>query len=454
MDLFVIGIDDKFIIYRPLLRLAFVGNQAMADLAQQLASAESHGEDLAARPGPPPGVSTPLWDFLERVGFLKPDPPPPPLQQPQDYRPTTAALLLTSRCNLRCIYCYANAGQESVEDLPLELARAAIDEVHANAVALGRSRFKLTFHGGGEPTRLWKTLQGALEYARNKDLPCHVSLVSNGIWTDSQRDWIIPNLNELTVSVDGGPETQDRQRPLASGHSSFPAVRESLRKLDEQGFRYGIRMTALAPWRGRLAQDVAFLFRETGCRQIQVEPAFNSERGEYASPAAEEVRDFCAGFMEAFDVAQRAGRRLTYSGARPWLLTHRFCSAPYGGLVVTPAGGLVTCYEITSPRHPLAALCTIGQIEAGGVCVDRTRRDAVLSLLESRRAACRDCFCYWHCAGDCHAKTLYPGADTEPLTSSRCQVNRSLTAQMLLWYMARAEDGVYRGLAATKDTAG
>jgi len=36
MEVFVIAVEDKFIIYRPLRRLAFVGNEAMADLARQL----------------------------------------------------------------------------------------------------------------------------------------------------------------------------------------------------------------------------------------------------------------------------------------------------------------------------------------------------------------------------------------------------------------------------------
>jgi uncharacterized protein len=413
----------------------------MARLAADLASGRALPGDL------PPAVG----DYLERIGFLEPDPPPPPPREPA-YRPTNAVLLLTSRCNLRCVYCYANAGEEAPENLSPELARAAIDHVYGNAVDLGRPSFGLTLHGGGEPTRLWKTLEMAVEYARAKDLPCHVSLVSNGVWTDSQRGWIIPNLNELTVSVDGGPETQNRQRPLASGDGSFDAVIKSLNKLDEQGFRYSIRMTALAPWRDRLARDVEFLCRETGCRRFQVEPAFNPDRGGYQSPGADEAADFIGAFMQAFEVAERAGRRLVYSGARPWLLTHSFCSAPYGGLVVTPAGGLTTCYEITNERHPLASLCTIGRIEDGRVQVDAAARAAVLERLEARRAACRDCFCYWHCGGDCHAKTLYPGADAEPMASPRCQINREILAQMLLWYISGAEDGVYRGGRRRKNT--
>ncbi|MEJ2210461.1 MAG: radical SAM protein [Anaerolineae bacterium] len=426
LDLYVLPVGgsgapdgDKYIIYRPLLKLAFVGI-APGDL--------------------PPAAGR----YLGRIGFLEPDPPPPPPREPE-YRPTNAVLLLTNRCYLRCVYWYARGGEGRVESLSPELARTAIDHVHRNAVDLGRDHFRVTFHGGGEPTRLWRTLEMATDYARAKDLPCRVSMVSNGVWTDRQRDWIIPNLNALTVSFDGGRETQDRQRPLASGSSSFEAVMRSLDKLDEAGFRYSIRMTALAPWRDRLAHDVEFLCRETGCRYIQVEPAFNVERGGYDSPTPEEAEDFCAGFMQAFEIAQRAGRRLVYSGARPWLLTHSFCSAPYGGLVVNPAGGLVTCYEITNAGHPLAGLCTVGHIQEGQIQVDAAARQAVLGRMDARRDVCRQCFNYWHCGGDCHVKTLYPGADAQPLASTRCQINRHLLAQMLLWYMAEAEDGVYRG---------
>lgn len=46
MELYAIPIEDKFILYRPLLRLAFIGNRAMADLVQRLANDGSSGDDL------------------------------------------------------------------------------------------------------------------------------------------------------------------------------------------------------------------------------------------------------------------------------------------------------------------------------------------------------------------------------------------------------------------------
>jgi uncharacterized protein len=434
MEVLSIPVEDKFILYRPRLQLAIVGNRAMADLVLHLASHESTFGDSA-----PEDVVA----FLRTIGFLQPDPPPLPAPD-RAFHPTMAVLLLTNRCNLRCTYCYAAGGEGAVQDLSFELARVAIDHVYQNAVELGQPHFELTFHGGGEPVQAWETLQAATAYARGKDLPCRTSIVTNGVWTTRQREWILHNVDSLSISFDGRQETQDCQRPSASGRGSFKACMRTIKALDKAGFSYGIRMTATAPWRERLPEDVRFICQETGCQGMQVEPAFNTRRGEHQGPTQEEGVAFVDAFMEAFEVAQRAGRRLTYSGARPWLVASTFCTAPYGALVVNAAGNLVACYEVTGETHPLAALSTIGRISDSQVVVDHRARNALLDYLEGNRTACRECFCYWHCAGDCYTRSFYARAGGRQGANPRCDMNRQITAQTLLWYIM-AGDGVWRG---------
>ena len=434
MEIFAIPIESKFILYRPLLRSAFVGNRAMADLVLNLAS----GED-------PPSASAPeeALTFLETLGFLEPGPSPPPPPD-RSYRPTTAVLLLTNRCNLRCTYCYASGGEGAAQSLSLELAQVAIDRAYQNAAELGQPHFELTFHGGGEPVQAWKTLRKATAYARSKDLPCRTSLVSNGVWTARQREWILNNLDSLSISFDGGQTTQDRQRPFPSGRGSFKAVMRTIEALDKAGFSYGIRMTATAPWRRRLPEDVRFICEETGCPGMQVEPAFNTRRGEHQGPIQEESEAFVDAFMEAFEIASQADRRLTYSGARPWLLTQAFCTAPYGALIVNAAGNLVACYEITGENHPLVEMSTVGRIVDSQVVIDHQAQSALLTYLEGKSATCRECFCYWHCAGDCYTRSFYAQASGRRGANPRCYMNREITARILLWYIMTG-DGVWQG---------
>jgi uncharacterized protein len=218
----------------------------------------------------------------------------------------------------------------------------------------------------------------------------------------------------------------------------------TLHALDEAKFPYGIRMTATAPWHDQLAEDVRFLCAETGCPAMQVEPAFNTRRGQHQGPTQEESEAFVAAFMEAFEIASRAGRQLTYSGARPWLLTHTFCTAPQGALIVNPAGRLVTCYEVAGGNHPLAEMSVVGQVTGSQVVVDDRALNALWSYLEEKRAGCRDCFCYWHCAGDCYSRAIAAATGDPAVKSPRCYMNREITARILLWYIM-SNDGVWQG---------
>ena len=442
MEVFAIPVEDKFILYRPLRRLAFVGNQAMADLTLDLLSDQGQPGWVDTSSGGSE-MTQEVVAFLEAIGFLDPDPSPPSPPNPL-YRPTTAVLLLTNRCNLRCTYCYADGGGKPIQDLSLEFAQVVIDRVCQNALELGAPHFEVTFHGGGEPVQAWEILQQATAYARSKDLACRVSMVSNGVWTARQRAWLLENLDSLSISFDGGPRTQDRQRPFASGGGSFKAVMRTIESLDEAKFSYGMRMTATAPWRDRLPEDVRFICESTGCQAMQVEPAFNTHRGQHRGPSQDESEAFVEAFMEAFEIARQAGRQLTYSGARPWLLTRTFCTAPHGALIVNAAGKLVACYEVADEDHPLAGMSKVGCVSGGQAVVDDQAQDALWSYLAAKRAACEGCFCFWHCAGDCYTRAHAAATGDPQIRSPRCYMNREITARILLWYIMNS-DGVWQG---------
>jgi uncharacterized protein len=401
----------------------------MADLAVALTQPES---------APVPGAAT---EFLTTIGFLQPD--PVVAQMPEiEFRPTTAVLLLTNQCQLRCTYCYASAGEFPKQELSVELGQAVIDYVCQTAMELGRTQFEVSFHGGGEPTFAWHVLQTCTEYARKKPLPARLTLTSNGLWSPQQCEWILNNLDGVSLSLDGDPETQNRQRPLVTGAESSPLVMRTVAELDRRQFPYGVRMTTTAPFTS-LPTAVRFICEETGCQSMQVEPAFNTVRGPHSQAAPEEAQAFVNTFLEAFDIAFRAKRQLHYSGARLGVVTAAFCLAPYGALIVNGNGELVTCYEVSGPNHPLAGLSTIGRVENGQVKIDEAARNRLHTLMAERRAACRDCFCYWSCAGDCYTRTFSSEPGTHLRRGPRCAINQTITRELLLGGIAGGE-GVWR----------
>jgi uncharacterized protein len=435
------GDSDKTLIYRPLLGLAFVGNPAMARLCQS----------LAAQTTSPDSLTPEVRGFLQASGFFQPDPPLPPAP-PDEFHPTMAVLLMTNRCQLRCTYCYACAGELPPQDLPLEMGKKAIDMVCANAQAQGLAAFEVTFHGGGEPTRAWRTLQACTTHARSKPLPAKISITTNGIWSKSQQEWILTNLDGLSLSMDGRPQTQGRQRPYASGRSSFGVVWRNLVELDRRAFEYAIRLTATQPWED-LPQDIAFLCKETGCRRFQVEPSFHIQRGVHGDPLSGDGQAFVEAFLAAVEIAERAGRELMYAGARLGFASSTFCTAPYGALIVNGAGQIVSCYELTGSDHPMEAISIIGSMRAGTLELDIPARQRLHTLLAQRRIACRDCFCYWSCAGDCYTRALPSPEEHPAYRGERCSINRGVTEGLLLKRIAE-NSGIWRSGSQKSNPAG
>ena len=439
MEFFQIPLQDhqdsepKFILFRPLLGIAFIGNQQMAEFARECLAenhlgGNKHGKDE---------IST----FLETIGFLELDPPPPNTPNNGLFSPTHAVLLLTNRCQMRCIYCYASGGELPFEELSLATAKKAIDIVYDNALAQDQPTFSLSFHGGGEPIMAWDLIKACTAYAREKDLPVRTSLTSNGVWTDEQCKWIIKNIHGISLSMDGHPAVQNHNRPLANGAPSSPILEKTIHQLALNQKDYGIRMTAIPPW-SDLPKSVDYLLKNTHCKGIQVEPAFNTKRGEHKLPNKKEAQQFIDAFMQAYTIASQYGRNFRYSAARVTNPVRTFCTAPYNTLIVNPQDEVVACYEMTHPDHELAHLMRYGTIDSTGLKIDIEKRQALIDLLDHNHEKCRGCFCYWSCAGDCFARTIKKTVTYTYIKDyARCEINQILTKELLLRKIAEG-DGV------------
>ena len=423
---------DRYLIYRPLVRLAFIGNRAMADICERIAQGEVDKED--------PNY-TKVLDFLRSVHFMQEDPPLPPSKTQGEFRPILAVLLMTNRCQLRCIYCYADAGEVPEQDLDAETGRAAIDIVYENARQTGADTFEVSFHGGGEPTLTWEAIKDCTAYAREKPLPARITLTSNGIWSPAQCRWIMANLDGVSLSMDGRQDTQDQQRPFISGIGSFDIVWRNIQAMDAQGFDYALRLTATEPFEN-FPKEIVYLCQETACKHFHVEPTFHIQRGMHGDPLSGDGEAFVDAFLEGVNVAEAAGRTLMYSGGRLGLVTDTFCTAPYQALIVNPLGQLVTCYELAGRDHPMNEISVVGSLTPSEMTLDKVHRQRLHGLIAARRDACQDCLCYWSCAGDCYVRAL-PGPEADVrVRGERCEINRQITLGLLLRQIARG-NGVW-----------
>lgn len=425
-QLFTIPLDrNRHIVYAPLRRTAFVANSILVNFLVGLAEGTE-----------PPETDTALVDFLRSVEVLDAGPEETPHSLLSGLpQPTSVTLFLTTSCNLRCTYCYASAGDTRPTHMPLEIATRGIDFVAHNAKEKGERSFSIGYHGGGEPTLNWKVMTHSLDYAaalaEKLELEVSAATATNGVLTDTQIGWIADRLSNATVSFDGLPSTQDLCRPTVTGEPSSRRVAHTLRKFDEAGFEYFIRMTVTKDQISSMADSVRFICEHFRPRSIQIEPAYPLGRWKEAPSA--ETEEFIAKFRESKEIGRQFGFEIFFSASRLDTLTNHFCGVSQDSFTLSTDGNVSSCYEVFSSDSPLSDTFFYGKQTdtSSGYDFDMRVLESLRSKTVNNNPFCESCFAKWHCAGDCLHRSLNTGGALMHGTD-RCHITRELLKDLIL----------------------
>ena len=358
---------------------------------------------------------------------------------PEDFvfSPNEVTLFLTTRCNLCCTYCYANGGNTR-KDISLEACCAAIDLISRNALSAGLDRFIVGFHGGGEPFCVWPLMMSCVSYAKETakktGLSVEIYSATNGILSEKQCQYIAEHFNSLNISADGPPFIQNSQRPLKTGAPSSDKLLETIQYFERVHFPYNIR-TTVTQNSSQYLPDIVRYFSENcpSLDQIHVEPSWYCGRCYQTGEQTPQTDQFVQDFIKASELGDQLGLRLYYSGARLDSLSYKFCGAPGEGFSVTPYEAVTSCFEVIDPHDDRVELFHYGQYDkqTKKYIFIESKLARLRSLTVENIDFCGDCFCRWHCAGDCLAKSLTNFTDPEHSGSDRCNINRALTLDQI-----------------------
>ena len=437
-ELFVLQDAEGPILYAPLAGLIARANASAIQAALAYANDPSTYDTMNA------DQRFVVDEFKERgffVGHVQPS-------HDTDFRPTQVTLFPTNRCNLRCSYCYAFGGEgggsgEPLTTMRLEVAQRAIDLVARNAkerAAEGAPihNFLVSIHGNGEPFCAFDLIREIVFYGQDvsEDLgvPAVFNAATNGVLSEEQLDFVVANFGSINISFDGLPLFQDTNRPTAGGKGSFAAVDNTMKRLGEAGVNFGIRTTVTANMVDSMADIVSFVADNyPGLEQLHFEPVWECGRCKTSSNTMPAPEVFTQRYLEALAVGHERGVRLVYSGARQDMVVDTFCKVSSGSFTVTPTGDVTACYEVSYASDPRSARFFFGRFDAkaGDFVFDDRKLKELSSLNVHNIRYCDDCFCRWHCAGDCAAKVL-DGIDlADHHGSVRCKINRTLTLNQI-----------------------
>jgi len=204
------------------------------------------------------------------------------------------SLFLTTKCNLRCVYCYNSEERDKMpkQTLSLEIAKAGIDEYFKdncgifNVKLIDPKSRHVRFYGPGEPTQAFSLMQEITEYAKQKGnkkgYTITTELQTNGVFSKEVREWMLNNINIMWISFDGMPDIQDNYRPFGYTKDnkkikSSPFIEENVKWLNankgNRDLMIGARVTMTNDNINRQIEMVDY-FNSLGIKYIWTDPIF------------------------------------------------------------------------------------------------------------------------------------------------------------------------------------
>ncbi len=151
--------------------------------------------------------------------------------------PSLHILILTLRCNHRCVYCQASRRPMDTPgvDMSLDVADRVLDVVFSSPAPALTIEFQ-----GGEPLANFPVLEHVVEQARRRagHRTLYLTLVSNLSLMDEERlAFLVDNNVAICTSLDGPKHLHDANRPWSGGSSYEVTVRWMDRILEEYARR-------------------------------------------------------------------------------------------------------------------------------------------------------------------------------------------------------------------------
>lgn len=308
-------------------------------------------------------------------------------------RPINSLILaLTSRCNLRCHYCYLGAGERG-EDMDEEIIDKSLtlvsDDCHVQIT-------------GGEPCLVPKKIAYLAEQVAHHGGKKQLAIQTNGTLLNRELIRLFMEYGfQVGISLDGPPDIQEKLRGKAD------ATLRGLGLLAEAGIPFRVTTVVSKTNIDHLDRLALLLAGFPNCRGIGLDLLVNKGRGSTVK---------AAGSMELGRGMERLKRSLTFINKSRFAKLRlreldlvncggrrKFCRAASGeSLAVAPDGSLFPCGQAMGAKE-----LSLGTID------HPILSDQQLTSIVLTGQHCRDCPLIDRCPGDCPSRLFFNGKPEE-----------------------------------------
>lgn len=361
-----------------------------------------------------------------------------------DFVPNNICLNITHNCNLNCIYCYGNGGMYNSKGAQMSKKTAfkTIDWM-LNAVKVNNKPCSIVFFGG-EPLLNFDLIIDIVKYVNDtisndqKKRIVDFGITTNGTLINED---VTKKLIELgirpMISIDGDPDTQNKNRPYKDGSASYKSVIE--------GAQIYSRLSKSKLTARVTATNFAFLetilhLRKAGFGNVIISKCtgahgsiFHNKKGldQYIASTKKmyeymykeiiidnntNLKVLNSSFISYID-------QIATMKANPWT-----CGAARSYCGISPNGTIYPCHRFVDNDD-----FTLGTIFDNDLSKNKVSHDFIEKGIQ-RTGKCKDCWIRTICAGGCYHDNLITTNDPYKTDHYTCETTKRLYELNIQYY--------------------
>lgn len=303
-------------------------------------------------------------------------------------------VFLTTRCNLKCIYCFSKGGDISI-DSSFDSIKALIDLWSKSP----GKKDKISLFSSGEPTLAFGLMKKTYEYTKKKlRKSIEATIVTNGTFSKAIADWVIKNNVKVQISCDGPPQIQDFQRPIRRGPKSSKIIEKNLKYFVKKGYKNYYTHSVITSECTKKMDEILNYFYRLRVEDISSTQVFMGGRSK--KELLVNKKEYIENSLKNVELAEAYGVNYI-SDIIPYRIRVKYCGI--GSILALHENGLISSCTNSFITPKTFDFFKIGEYDGKKKCIkiDNKKRGFLVSRTADKIKECRDCILKWNCAGGC-----------------------------------------------------
>jgi radical SAM protein with 4Fe4S-binding SPASM domain len=290
---------------------------------------------------------------------------------------------LTKNCNLKCIYCYADAGKNAIKDIKdqsLDFWTKTIDQL------FGLNKNATINITGGEPT-VYKYFWNVVEYSKSRGFK--LTLITNG--SNSKNKDIqkyVDYFYSIEVSIDS---LREEVNSLTRGKNSLFPAQKFIDTLIEKGMKPTI-MVVVSKYNKRYLYEFYDKYKSSAI--IRYQPMYNMGRGEKLIRISITGKEYY-NILKSQNIEMMKGD-ISYKRNMKYM----WCGMGKNVLSIEANGNVYPCQLM---HHDKFNLGNLNKQSLEEIWLNSPYQDHSVDLIEE----CNSCEVKYICSAPCRARAFY-----------------------------------------------